>query len=172
MALLTLRIYGDPILAQKALPIQTIEERHHTLAADMIETMYASQGIGLAANQIGSLERIFVIDPGIKKSPNSKNPQVFLNPEILKYSVEDDPYVEGCLSIPEIESEVYRPSVITVRWMDLQGKTHTQEFSDLAARVIQHEYDHLEGILFIDQIPERARLKLVGRLNKLKQERE
>lgn len=171
MPLLSLRFYGDPILAQKAQPIPTIEPRHHQLAADMIETMYKENGIGLAANQIGSLERIFVIDPGVKKSPNTHTPQVFINPEILKFSVEDEPYNEGCLSIPEIESEVYRPSRITVRWTDLEGNTHTQEFSDLAARVIQHELDHLDGILFIDQIPEKARVKLAGRLNKLKQDK-
>jgi peptide deformylase len=171
MARLPLRFYGDPVLAQKAQPISAIEPRHHQLAEDMIETMYAESGIGLAANQVGSLERIFVIDPGIKNS-KARNPQVFLNPELLDMSVEDESYTEGCLSIPMVEADVYRPKRVKLRWLDLDGKNHEQWFDDLAARVIQHEYDHLEGVLFVDQIPESKRAKLAGKLNLIKTKRE
>ncbi|MDK2972333.1 MAG: peptide deformylase [Candidatus Sumerlaeota bacterium] len=180
MALLPIRIYGDSILRETARPISQVTEELRTLAADMGETMYAANGVGLAANQIGRLDRILVLDveqtddaPGKRRKRGRTGQrllEVYLNPEILSSSIEDESYNEGCLSIPGIEGDVYRPLTIRLRWMDLEGKLHEDEAEGMRARVLQHEIDHLNGVLFIDHLPEAKRLALAGRLNRLKKE--
>lgn len=171
MGLLKIHIFDDPVLRQKAEPITEITERHHQLARDMAETMYAAPGIGLAANQIGILERIIVLDVGWphleEDDEDEKQPLAMINPEILEESVEDDEYSEGCLSLPEIEGDVWRPSKITVRYQALSGETVTKECEGLYGRCVQHEIDHLNGILFFDRMAEAKRRKLTVALREL-----
>ncbi len=179
MTVLEICKYGDPVLREKAQPIREITDELRQLAADMGDTMYSAGGIGLAGNQVGVLQRILVIDitdsderreSGKRQPPRQKNLEVYLNAEILSASDEDAPYNEGCLSIPVLEGEVYRPVRIKMRWMDLEGQTHEAEFDDLRARVLQHEIDHLDGVLFIDHIGAIARRMMAGKLNKMKKE--
>jgi len=167
MAILEIKKYGDPVLREKAHPITEVTEDLKKLSQDMIETMYDANGIGLAANQVGILQRIFVVDTNDPKSPD---PKVYLNPEIQESSVEDESYNEGCLSIPDLEGDVYRPLKIKARWMGLDGKTYEQTLDDMNARVFQHELDHLDGVLFIDHMTDSNRQKLLGKLNKLKRD--
>lgn len=176
---LAIRLYGDPVLREKAQPIERIDDDLRQLADDMIETMYEAQGIGLAGNQIGEARRILVLDVterGEKGSrlrlrkPPEPQPEVYINPEILDSSIEDEGYSEGCLSIPGVEGEVFRPLALRLRWTDLDGQTHEAEFDGLRARVLQHEIDHLDGILFIDRLPESRRKGLAGALALIRKE--
>lgn len=172
MARLEVRLYGDPVLHEVARPIDQITGEHRKLAEDMAETMYESRGIGLAANQVGVTERIIVIDVNWSekrnKKPQGRNPIVLINPEILEEGVEDDVLAEGCLSLPEIEGDVWRPTAIKVRYQTLEGQTVERAATELEARCIQHEVDHLNGILFIDRMAADAREKLAGKLAKLR----
>jgi peptide deformylase len=157
-------IYDDPVLRERAEPIKKITERHRELARDMAETMYAASGIGLAGPQVGLMERIIIVDVewshGEEDDPIPRRPITMINPEILEETVEDDVYKEGCLSIPGIEGDVWRPIGIKVRYQTLEGETKEIEAEDLFARCIQHEIDHLDGILFIDRMPPKERKKL------------
>lgn len=157
-------IYDDPVLRKKAKAIKTITDRHHTLAKEMAETMYTASGIGLAGPQVGVLERIIVVDVewsrADEENPTPKRPIPMINPEILEESIEDDVYTEGCLSIPGLEGDVWRPVAIRVRYTTLEGKTVEREAEGLFARCIQHEIDHLDGVLFIDRMPRAERRKL------------
>ena len=181
MGILEIRKYGDPVLREKAAPVGEITEELRQRAHDMGETMYAAAGIGLAANQVGYLRRMLVIDvaqstegdtPRARKANRSSSRvrqlEVYLNPEILETSELDEPYTEGCLSIPEIEGEVYRPVSIRVWWMDLKGESREAEFDGIRARVLQHEIDHLNGVLFVDHLGVVKRRLLAGRLNRMK----
>ncbi|MEQ8820747.1 MAG: peptide deformylase [Sumerlaeia bacterium] len=176
MAILEIRKYGDPVLREKAAPVNGASDDLRAFLHDMAETMYAANGIGLAANQVGDLRRVLVIDPGEeerdKRPARTPNPQFFLNPEILDSSTEDGPYTEGCLSIPELEGEVYRPLKIRLRWTTLDGETREADFDGITSRVLQHEIDHLDGILFIDHMGTVKRKLLAGKLNKLRRETE
>lgn len=164
-------IYDDPVLRKKAEPIGEVTERHRELAGEMAATMYAAAGIGLAGPQVGVLERIIVVDTewshGEEDNPNPKQPITMINPEILEETVEDDVYREGCLSIPGLEGDVWRPIGIKVRYQNLEGETVEIEAEDLFARCIQHEIDHLDGILFIDRMPPKDRKKLTIPLQEL-----
>ncbi len=157
-------IYDDPVLRKKAEPIKAITERHRELAKEMAEAMYAASGIGLAGPQVGVLERIILVDVewshGEEDNPNPRRPITMINPEILEETVEDDVYKEGCLSIPGLEGDVWRPIGIKVRYQTLEGESVEIEAEDLFARCIQHEIDHLDGILFIDRMPPKERKKL------------
>ena len=177
MPVLPIRQYGDPVLRETAQPIATIDDTLRQLAADMGETMYAANGIGLAANQIGQLIRIVVIDvdeeytrkvDGKRQRPKAPHLEVFLNPEIVSSSDDDGTYSEGCLSIPGLEGNVYRPNALRLRWMDLEGATHEADVDGLRARVLQHEIDHLNGVLFIDRMEPAARRALAGQLAALR----
>lgn len=174
MALLDVKIYGNPVLREKAKPIEKIEEHHRQLARDMAETMYRTHGIGLAANQVGLTERIVVIDidwPDANgKDWHSHRPTTLINPEILDESVEDASREEGCLSLPGINGEVWRPQRIRYRYMDLDGQTHEEEAEGLMACCVQHELDHLNGVMFIDRMEAEARRALAGELKRLRQE--
>lgn len=182
MSALPIKIYGDPVLREKGREISTeeIDAEFRSYMDDMIETMYEAAGIGLAANQVGETRRFFVADweqaSGEKprkgkrlKDPKRRNPKAFLNPEILETSAEDELGNEGCLSIPEIESDVYRFKRVRVRYRDLDWQEHDEWLQGLGARVFQHELDHLDGILFIDHLPEDERIKLAGKLRQLKE---
>ena len=142
-----------------------------TLVADMFETMYDAPGIGLAAIQVGVPKRVLVIDlqePREEGGEPVKDPRVFINPEILTASDQEVPYTEGCLSVPDQYAEVDRPDRIRARWMELDGKVREEEIEGLLAVCLQHEMDHLNGVLFIDHL---SRLKRNMILNKLAKQR-
>jgi peptide deformylase len=176
----------DPLLKQVSKPVETFDEELKTLVADMFETMYDAPGIGLAAIQVGVPLRVLVIDlqpedpdaePEVctahgdhhhTHQPIRKEPRVFINPEILDPSEELSVYTEGCLSVPEIYAEVERPARIRARWQDLDGKVHEEELDGLMATCLQHEMDHLEGVLFIDHLSRLKRQMAVKKLEKLR----
>ena len=155
--------YGDPILRKEAQPIEpTTPMDLKKLTDDLFETMYASAGVGLAAPQIGLGIRLFVVDGTPLQAEDEASDdfdpslvnfkKVFLNPEILDEDGDEWAYEEGCLSIPGIRADVYRPETVTIRYQDLDWVEHTDTFDGMAARIIQHEYDHLDGILFTDHL--------------------
>ncbi len=155
-------VYGDPLLRKKA---KEIEENHEGLAEiieNMWETMYYSDGVGLAAPQVGLSIRLFIIDasPAADEDPGLENfKKVFINPEIIKLTGEDWIMNEGCLSLPEIREDVKRPEAVRLKYYDEHFVLHEETYTGYAARVIQHEFDHLEGVLFIDHLsPLRKKL--------------
>jgi peptide deformylase len=157
----------DLRLKQKSKPVEGgVTDAHRALMDDMLETMYAAPGIGLAAIQIGEPLRIIVMDLAREDGP--KAPRFFVNPEILWRSEEQAPYEEGCLSVPEIYEEVERPARVKLRYLDYRGDPIEEEAEGLYAVCIQHEMDHLEGVLFIDHL---SRLKRENALRKLKKAR-
>ena len=171
MALLPIVEVPDPRLRQISRPVDQVDDDVRALVADMFETMYAAPGIGLAAIQVGVPQRILVIDlqePEDEDGEGVKDPRVFINPEIVEHSDQDVPYTEGCLSVPDQYAEVDRPDRIRARWLDLDGKAHEEEITGLLATCLQHEMDHLEGILFIDHL---SRLKSEMILKKLTKQR-
>lgn len=176
----------DPRLKTVSEPVTEFGEELNELVSDMFETMYAAPGIGLAAIQVGVPKRVLVIDlqPEDEDAepepcnhdghehvhyPTKKEPRVFINPEILDPAEDLASYQEGCLSVPDIFADVDRPATCRVRYQDLEGETHEEDMEGLMATCIQHEMDHLEGILFIDHL---SRLKRNMALKKLKKLRE
>ena len=175
----------DPRLKTVSTPVDRFDDDLRALVDDMIETMYDAPGIGLAAIQVGVPLRVLVIDlqPEDEEAepvpcnhdghhhhhqPTKKEPRVFINPEILNPSPDFSIYQEGCLSVPDIYAEVERPAACRVRWQDLDGKVHEEAMEGLMATCIQHEMDHLEGVLFIDHL---SRLKRNMALKKLEKAR-
>jgi peptide deformylase len=167
MAKLHIYTYPDAVLAKKAKVIKTVEPRHRSLANDMLETMYDAPGIGLAANQVGVLERIIVVDVDYdfeeqeENDPNppkkiGANPRVFINPEIIASSGKAK-IAEGCLSVPDTRAEVDRFANITVRYQTLDNETLEFEAEGLLAICLQHEIDHLDGVLFIEHLGQLKR---------------
>lgn len=144
MATLTIRLFGDPVLRQETLPVTDIDGNLARLAEDMIETMYAAPGIGLAANQVGVGRRFFVYDVG-------EGPHVVVNPRIVESDGEWS-YFEGCLSIPDLAWDVVRPQRVRLTGVDLEGNALDIEAEDLLARCFQHEIDHLDGVLLISRL--------------------
>lgn len=154
--------YGDPVLRKKGQDIPKDDPNVQKLVADMYETMYNAYGVGLAAPQVGQAVRLFIVDtaPFAEDDEYSKEEQeklkafkkTFINPVIVSEEGEEWGFNEGCLSIPEVREDVYRKERITVEYYDEQFNKHTDVFDGLIARVIQHEYDHIEGILFTDRI--------------------
>lgn len=169
--------YGDPVLKRKALPISKDYEGLEQLIESMWETMYHAHGVGLAAPQIGKSIRLFVIDgsPFADDEDATPNDQlvlksfkkVFINAEMLTEEGDDFSFTEGCLSIPDIREDVTRPSVIRLRYLDENFKDQVEEFSGLAARIIQHEYDHIEGVLFTDKLSPLKKRLIKGKLDKI-----
>lgn len=161
-------VYGDPILRKRAADIEKDSEGLKEIIENMWETMYYADGVGLAAPQTGMSIRMFVIDgsSGADEEPELKDfKKVFINPEIIELSGENWVMNEGCLSLPEIREDVTRPDKVRLKYFDENFVEHDEEFSGFAGRVIQHEYDHLEGVLFIDYLsPLRKRL-LKSKLN-------
>ena len=176
MALLPIVEVPDPRLRQISSPVEKVDDELRALVADMFETMYAAPGIGLAAIQVGVPKRVLVIDlqePEDPENPESKpirDPRVFINPEIVTHSDQDVPYTEGCLSIPDQYAEVDRPDRIRARWLDEQGEQHDEEIEGLLAVCLQHEMDHLEGILFIDHLSRLKREMVLKKLAKQRKE--
>lgn len=169
MAILTIIETPDPLLRQISSPVQAVTDETRALIADMIETMYAAHGIGLAAIQVGVAKRILVIDlqePEEEGGEPVKKPMVFINPEILSESDALQVYNEGCLSVPEQYAEVERPERIRARWLDEKGEAHEEELDGLLAVCLQHEMDHLNGILFIDHLSRLKRDMLLKKLAK------
>src|SRR6476646_8616649 len=162
MALLPIYETPDPMLRQISTPVEKVDDELRAFIADMFETMYAAPGIGLAAVQVGVPKRLLVMDlqePEDPEDPESKpvrDPRVFINPEILWHSDTEVPYTEGCLSVPEQYAEVMRPDKIRAKWRDVEGKSYEEEIEGLLAVCLQHEMDHLNGVLFIDHL---SRLK-------------
>jgi len=153
-------VFGDPILRKKAEPVTNDFQDLKGFIENMFDTMYNSDGVGLAAPQVGQAIRIFVIDsmiddedelPGIKKA--------FINPEIVEKSGDEWVMNEGCLSLPEIREDVLRPETVKIKYLDEEFNEHIETYSGFTSRVIQHEYDHLEGIMFVDYLnPLRKRI--------------
>jgi peptide deformylase len=163
----------DPRLRRPSLPVAEVDAAIHRLVADMFETMYAAPGIGLAAIQIDVPLRIVVMDladgpPDAAGEPTS-NRRVFINPELFAPSDQLHIYNEGCLSVPELYAEVERPATIGVRWTDLDGLSRNARFDGLLATCIQHEMDHLEGVLFIDRLSRLKRDMILKKLDKARQ---
>ena len=155
--------YGDPVLRKKATAFAPGEYPHiKELVQNMYETMYGARGVGLAAPQVGMSMRLFVVDATIfsEDEPALKGfKKAFINPTILEETGEEWAFNEGCLSIPDIREDVYRKPAVRISWYDEDWKHYEETFSGMAARVIQHEYDHIEGKLFTDKLsPLRKRL--------------
>lgn len=168
---LPLRYYGDPILREKAKPIEKITPEILQLARDMIETMEAYNGVGIAAPQIGVSLRIFVRRDEVALADGrfTLGPaEVLLNPEITRLSEEEETMTEGCLSIPKVIVHVSRPKKIRVRYQTLQGDWREEERDDFLARVTMHENDHLNGVLHIDRAPPHERKKIEPKLREIK----
>ena len=157
-----------PVLKQQSLPVPAVDEGLRTLMNDMLETMYDAPGIGLAAIQVGEPVRVIVMD--LSRGEGPKEPRFFVNPEILWASEELYTYEEGCLSVPEIYDEVERPAKVRVRYLDYDGKRIEEEAEGLYAVCIQHEIDHLNGVLFIDHLSRLKRNRAVARVKKAARE--
>lgn len=181
MAILPIYIYNQPVLRKKAKPVKSVDEELTKFVEDMFETMHEASGIGLAANQVGSVQRVIVVDISdiVKErlasgeadaddlSPEERAPIVMINPVVLQ---EEGEFVmeEGCLSIPDIREEVKRAEAIQVKYKDLNMREQELFADGLFARVILHEIDHLDGVLFIDRLGKMKQKLLKGRLNKIR----
>jgi peptide deformylase len=171
MAILPILETPDPQLKIISSPVERVDDALRALIDDMFETMYDAPGIGLAAIQVGVPKRVLVIDLQEKDEETDEtinNPMVFINPEILEESEDLTVYNEGCLSVPEMYADVVRPSVITAKWLDRDGNEHVERLDGLLATCLQHEMDHLEGILFIDHLSRLKRDMLLKKLAKLR----
>ena len=164
MALREIIKLPDPRLRLVSKPVREVDAELRTLVADMFETMYAAPGIGLAAIQVAVPQRVITLDLAKKDEP--KSPQVLINPEILWSAEERATYEEGCLSIPEFYEEVERPAQVKVRYTDLDGKQHDVEANGLLATCLQHEIDHINGVLFIDHISKLKRDRITKKFAK------
>jgi peptide deformylase len=156
----------DPFLRQKSIKVEQVNDKIRTLMDDMLETMYNAPGIGLAAIQIGVPKRVIVMD--LSRNDEKKNPLYFINPEIITNSNNDSAYEEGCLSVPGQFAEINRPDKCKVKYLDYSGNEQILNAENLLATCIQHEMDHLEGILFIDYLSKLKRSMIVKKLSKQK----
>jgi len=165
----------DPRLREISKPVDKVDDEVRALVSDMFETMYDAPGIGLAAIQVGVPKRILVIDlqePEEEEGEPVKDPRVFINPEIVESSDQEVPYTEGCLSVPDQFAEVDRPERIRARWLDIDGKQRDEEIVGLLATCLQHEMDHLNGILFIDHLSRLKRQMILKKLDKQRKEQQ
>ena len=169
MAVLPIVEIPDPRLRLISKPVESITDETRAFVQDMIDTMYVAHGIGLAAIQVGVDQRILVIDLQEEKDEDDKPikaPKAYINPEVLSVSDETSTYNEGCLSIPEQYADVQRPASCRVRWQDETGAAHEEELTGLLATCMQHEIDHLNGVLFIDHISRLKRDMVLKKLAK------
>jgi len=170
MALLTVHSFPDPVLKQKALPVKEFDEKLAELADNMHETMYEERGIGLAAVQVGELKQLVVVDlKSGEEDISLREPRILVNPHIVERSGETISE-EGCLSVIEYRAEIKRAESIKLEFQDLQGESRTMEAEGLLSICIQHELDHLQGILFIDHLPMLKQKMVKKRLAKLARE--
>ena len=164
MALREILTVPNPVLKQESQPVDRVDDELRALMDDMLETMYAAPGIGLAAIQIGVPKRVIVMDLAGPDQP--KQPRYFVNPEILWSSEETAPYEEGCLSIPDIYEQVERPARVKLRYLNYQGEQVEEDAEGIFAVCIQHEMDHLAGVLFIDHLSRLKREQAVKKVKK------
>lgn len=179
MSLLPIIEIPDAILRAPSAPVEQVDDEVRRLIADMFETMYEAPGIGLAAVQVAVPRRILVIDlqdpdpvaEGEEEGPPVRRPHVFVNPQILHRSDERKIYTEGCLSIPDHYADVERPDLVRARWVDEEGRQQEGEFDGLMSVCLQHEVDHLDGILFIDHLTRLKRDMIVKKVVKARKDR-
>jgi peptide deformylase len=165
--ILPVYLYGSPVLRKKAIAVDKNNTGLNAFIDDLWETMYNSDGVGLAAPQVGKSIRVFVVDSSAMESedPIVKTfKKTFINAKIIESSGDESLFNEGCISIPNIREDVSRPPRIRIQYLDENWINHDEYFEGIPARIIQHEYDHLEGILFVDKIPSIRRKLLNGRL--------
>ena len=163
-------LHPDPRLKKLCPAVDDLSDSLRQLADDMLETMYAAPGIGLAAPQVGEMNRLIVLDC-VKPDEAAPRPLIMFNPEIVASSDETNVYEEGCLSIPEHYADVTRPKEVEVAWLDRNGKAQQEVFDGLWATCVQHEIDHLDGKLFIDYLKPLRRQLITRKMQKLKRER-
>ncbi len=168
MSLLPITLFGDKILRKKAEKVEEVDIPTVQLIRDMFDSMRNANGVGLAANQVGADKQIIVIDISVIDGYEDLKPLVIINPEIIERSEEKVYIEEGCLSIPDIRAEVERPKAVKLKYFDSNMEEHILEADDFLARVIQHEYDHLQGVLFTDLIEESIQKKIKRSLLKIK----
>ncbi|MCW3836721.1 peptide deformylase [Sphingomonas canadensis] len=169
MAVLPIVEIPDPRLRTVSAPVETVDDELRALIGDMFDTMYDAPGIGLAAIQVGVPKRVIVMDLQEEEDEEGKPiraPRVFINPEILDPSEDQSVYTEGCLSVPDQYADVERPARCRVTWLDEKGESHDALFEGLLATCIQHEMDHLEGIVFIDHLSRLKRDMILKKLAK------
>jgi peptide deformylase len=166
MAGLEIRMMGDPVLREEAEAIDTVTDEIRALARDMFDTMYEADGVGLAANQVGITRRLIVVDP----REEGVSPRALVNPTIVSTSEETDRAEEGCLSIPGLRDVVERPATVVVEALDLEGQAFRIEADGLLGRVLLHEIDHLNGVLFLDRLTPLKRRMLLKKWEKVKDE--
>lgn len=164
MAVLPIRKYGDDVLRRPAEPVETIDETLQALIGDMVDTMYAAPGVGLAANQVGVSKRLMVIDLSVGKRPEELH--VFINPEIVE-TVGEVTEEEGCLSIPDFVEIVTRPEKVRVKYLDRNGEQREMWGDGLMARALCHEIDHLNGTLFVDYLRGFKKDRILKKIQKL-----
>jgi peptide deformylase len=183
MKVLPIILAPDPILKKVSKPVETIDDTLRQFMNNMVTTMYSASGVGLAAVQVGMLKRILVIDVDYEVDDHdhhhhdhhgcsgvhvsNTNPRFFINPEIVEISKESHSYNEGCLSFPDMRSEVIRPEIVKVKYLDENGKECVEEMDGLLATCIQHEIDHLNGITFVDHISKLKRDVILNKMKKL-----
>ncbi|MEM8968696.1 MAG: peptide deformylase [Bacteroidota bacterium] len=162
-------LYGDPVLKKPAEPVDPEQIDVKQLSEDMFETMYQASGVGLAAPQIGKSLRMFVIDSTPLDEDEGKEGirRVFVNPEILETEGDDFAFEEGCLSIPGIRADVQRPPKLTIQYQDESGQEHTETIEGMPARIVLHEYDHIEGVLFVDHVKGLKKRLMKGKLTNI-----
>lgn len=165
MAIREILVVPNPVLKQVSETVRVVDDELRGLMDDMLETMYAAPGIGLAAIQVGVPKRVIVMD--LARDGEEAQPRYFVNPEILWASEETAPYEEGCLSVPEIYDEVERPSQVKLKYLDYQGEEIVEDAEGLFAVCIQHEMDHLDGVLFIDHLSRLKREQAIKKVKKL-----
>ena len=165
MAIREILVVPNPVLKQVSEAVRVVDDELRGLMDDMLETMYAAPGIGLAAIQVGVPKRVIVMD--LARDGEEAQPRYFVNPEILWVSEETAPYEEGCLSVPEIYDEVERPSSVKLKYLNYQGEEIVEDAEGLFAVCIQHEMDHLDGVLFIDHLSRLKREQAIKKVKKL-----
>ncbi len=166
MAILPIITIPDPLLRKKAAPIERVDAALLKLAENMLATMYEAPGIGLAAPQVGILRRLIVMDPS--RDEEAKQPLIMVNPVILERGSEMRTHEEGCLSIPDVTAEIERPAMTRVGYIDREGKSQAQTLEGIWSTLVQHEIDHLNGVLFIDYLSRLKRDMIVKKFTKQK----
>lgn len=169
MAILPILVAPHPVLKQKCTPVEAVDDDIRRLLNDMLETMYDAPGIGLAAPQVGVPKRLLVVD--VSRADEDPRPMKIINPEIVAESDELNVYEEGCLSFPEQYSDVERPEAVTVKYLDETGAEREIEADGLLATCIQHEIDHLDGVVFVDHISALKRGMIMRRLQKMRKQK-
>lgn len=168
MAILPINLYGDDVLNKKSVKITKVDAKLLAFISDMFDTMNNADGIGLAANQVGSSASVFVIDLTDVEEFSYLGKMIFINPRIEFPESESIAMEEGCLSIPDVRAEVVRPKSLIIHYQDLELKEHVMNADKWLARVIQHEYDHLQGIYFTDKVSEESKKELKKVLQQIK----